>query len=127
MPNPSLNRTNNSVRHSGPIHSRWIAAAFSMLHIVSSAPAMAADSQATMNELKSGVPRPVGKLIERIATCNHWGGEEAYNEERKAQINKQMHDLRCSELKQDERLILKQYGSVPRVRQKIYDAKKTYF
>jgi len=97
-----------------------------VLCFIPTAPTIAAVNQDPLLVLKSGVPRPVGELIERIVNCNHWSGEEPYDEERKAQINQAVHDLRCSKLTQDERLMLKKYGKNARVRLKIKDAKETY-
>lgn len=79
-----------------------------------------------VQELQKGMPKPVAELISRIVECNHWAGEEGYDAERRAEINKAISQLRCANLEKDVNVILRQYGSDPAVRRSIRAAKDLY-
>ena len=38
----------------------------------------------------------VTRFVERAEMCEHWGGEEPYNEARRAEINRNLDELRCT-------------------------------
>ena len=44
----------------------------------------------------AALPQSVRELIERRAMCNHWGGEEPYDTQRRRQIEQAFADLRCA-------------------------------
>lgn len=75
-------------------------------------------------ELKKDQPRDVKELIDRLAYCSHWSGEEPYDVERKLEIFQAMTDLRCGELEKDEAAARKRYARQPRTIKSIQQAKK---
>ena len=72
-----------------------------LLGLVWSLPA-AADHQQTMDALTRGLPQDAVALVYRIVDCNHWGGEEPYDDARRAEIEKAMEALDCNGLARDE-------------------------
>ncbi len=60
--------------------------------------------------LKKGQPREVVALIDRLVGCNHWGGEEPYDTDRKEEIAKALKELRCDAVEKDEAIALKRYA-----------------
>ena len=68
-----------------------------------------ASADEALDHLKQGLPSPVAQFVERAANCNHWAGEEPYDAERAAEINKAISELRCSSLDADEARLLKRY------------------
>lgn len=47
-------------------------------------------------------PPDLRRVIERRLGCNHWGGEEPYDADRRAQIAAAVRSLRCDTLARDE-------------------------
>ncbi|WP_050469095.1 hypothetical protein [Herbaspirillum chlorophenolicum] len=76
-------------------------------------------------ELKKNQPRDVMKLIDRLAGCAHWSGEEPYDAERKREIASAMSDLRCDRLEKDEATARKRYSKQPRVLNVLQQAKES--
>jgi hypothetical protein len=64
---------------------------------------------------RDGTPADVVDFVERYGGCNHWGGEEAYNEERRKEIEDGAKRLRCDRLDADQRKLRKRYAHKPRV------------
>lgn len=77
--------------------------------------------------LTKGQPKDVVKMIDRYVGCNHWGGEEPYNEERRKEIDSAMSDLRCDTLTNDEKIILQRYSGNKRVLEALKSAKEMSF
>ena len=75
--------------------------------------------------LKAGQPGNVKKLIDRLAGCTHWSGEEPYDIERKREIAAAMKELRCDQLQKDEAAALKRYAKEPRVLKALQQAKES--
>jgi hypothetical protein len=75
--------------------------------------------------LRAGQPVDVKKLINRIAGCAHWSGEEPYDAERKTEISLAMKDLRCSRLENDEAAARKRYAKQPRILKLLQQAKES--
>jgi hypothetical protein len=75
--------------------------------------------------LKAGQPRDVKQLIDRLAGCAHWSGEEPYDAERRREITLAMKDLRCDRLQKDEAAALKRYAKRPRVLKVLQQAKES--
>lgn len=48
------------------------------------------------------LPADVREFIDRRANCNHWFGEEPYDQERRAEILAALNELRCMTLDIDE-------------------------
>jgi len=56
-------------------------------------------------------PKAVAKFIKRRATCNHFLGEEPYDDERAAELNKAVRELRCSRIERDERGLRRKFAA----------------
>ncbi len=69
------------------------------------------------------VPKDVLSLTTRIRDCNHWAGEEPYDQPRAAEIAKAMKQLRCDRLDSDEKKIREKYKSNKEVLEAIDQAK----
>jgi hypothetical protein len=52
--------------------------------------------------LRKDMPTDVSDFIRRAVVCNHWAGEEPYDEDRRAQINAAVQTLRCRALDADQ-------------------------
>jgi hypothetical protein len=74
-------------------------------------------------DLKKHQPNDVQALIERLAYCSHWSGEEPYDAERGREIFQAMKDLRCDELEKDEAAARKRYAGQPRTIKALEQAK----
>lgn len=75
--------------------------------------------------LKAGQPKHVKKLIDRLAGCAHWSGEEPYDAERKKEISLAMKDLQCDRLEKDEAAALKRDAKRPGVLKVLQQAKES--
>lgn len=74
--------------------------------------------QLSFERLKARVaagPRKVAAFIERRAGCNHFTGEEPYDAERRAFLEKTIRQLRCARIERDERALRRQYRRQPAV------------
>ena len=56
-------------------------------------------------------PKTVAKFIKRRANCNHFLGEEPYDSERAAELNKAVRELRCSRIDRDERRLRRKFAA----------------
>ena len=72
-------------------------------------------AQPELQALQRGQPREVARYLERAAGCNHWAGEEAYDANRKAEIDKAISDLRCTSLERDEKRLHHRYAGAPKI------------
>jgi len=73
---------------------------------------LAANAPAPDN-LKSRVskaPKQVVAFIERRADCNHFLGEEPYDKEREAELNRTIRELRCDRIDRDEQTLRRAYA-----------------
>ena len=81
--------------------------------------ALEASAAATFEEriaaLKKGQPKAIASLIDRIADCQHWSGEEPYDAERAKEMAAAMSRLRCDRLETDEAQVRKHYAREPKV------------
>ncbi len=62
-----------------------------------------------VKKITNGMPKDAVALIERIAECNHWSGEEPYDQERAEQIRKAVKKSRCGSLDSVEQTIEQKY------------------
>jgi hypothetical protein len=69
------------------------------------------DYQQTMDALTRGLPPDATALVYRIVDCNHWGGEEPYDDARRAEIAKAMDALECNALSRDEAVLRQRYAA----------------
>ena len=65
-------------------------------------PQAASDDPPPLAALRKGMPPDVSDFIRRAVVCNHWAGEEPYDEDRRAQINAAVQTLRCRALDADQ-------------------------
>lgn len=61
-------------------------------------------------DLAMTLPTEVFDLVGRWALCVHWGGEEPYDAERRAQIDQAVADLRCAGLTADTAALRAKYS-----------------
>jgi hypothetical protein len=87
--------------------------------------AQAEASDDPLASLKAEQPGDVKKLIDRLAGCTHWSGEEGYDAERKTEISLAMRDLRCDRLEKDEAAARNRYAKRPRVLKVLQQAKES--
>ena len=77
-----------------------------------------------VKEITNGQPEDVVAFIERIVECNHWSGEEPYDNERAEQIRKAVEKARCDSLDSDEQALERTYKGNKKVFEAIERAKK---
>jgi hypothetical protein len=70
--------------------------------------------QALRVRIESG-PLKVAKFIERRAGCNHFTGEEPYDPDRAAELDKAIRELRCARIDRDERALTRKYRDKPAI------------
>jgi Spy/CpxP family protein refolding chaperone len=73
----------------------------------------------------ANLPGPVKDFVERRQECDHWMGEEPYDQARRAQIEDAIADLRCQALDQDERKLRQRYAASPEALQALDDTDGT--
>ena len=56
-------------------------------------------------------PEAVRRYVERRAMCNHWGGEEPYDADRRREIARAVRVLRCTRIDRDEALLRRRYAA----------------
>ena len=85
-----------------------------------------ANEYGDMPEVKAitkGQPKDVVALIERIAECNHWGGEEPYDKARAQEIAKAAEKAGCGRIDSDADALKKKYKTSKKVAEAIEQAK----
>lgn len=75
--------------------------------------------------LRKDMPADVSDLIRRAVVCNHWAGEEPYDDDRRAQINAAVSSLRCRELDADQATLRKQYAGQNEILRRINQSRRT--
>ncbi len=75
--------------------------------------------------LRNGMPPDVSDFIRRAVVCNHWAGEEPYDDERRAQINRAVQTLRCREIDADQAALREQYQGNEDVLRRIHQSRRT--
>ena len=75
--------------------------------------------------LQEGMPPEVQDFIRRAVNCNHWAGEEPYNEERRAQMAAAVSSLRCRELDTDQKELRSRYAKDAAVLARIAQSRRT--
>lgn len=83
------------------------------------------DVPPAVKALRQGMPPDVSDFIRRAVVCNHWAGEEPYNDERRVQINAAVSGLRCRELDADQNLIRKRHAGNAEILKRIARARNT--
>jgi hypothetical protein len=64
---------------------------------------------------RKGTPADVVDLVERYGGCNHWGGEEGYDAERRKEIEAGVKALGCDRIEDDQRKLQKKYRGEPAI------------
>lgn len=82
-----------------------------------------ADYAEDVAAINKGMPKQVQQFNSRQIECNHWTGEEPYDNERAAEINAATTKLKCSDLEKDEKNLRKKYKAKPRLIESINKAK----
>jgi hypothetical protein len=76
-------------------------------------PAVAIDDGAARERLVAvlaAAPADVKAFVMRARGCGHWAGEEPYNKERAADINKALTELKCDQLDAAEVALRRKYA-----------------
>jgi hypothetical protein len=84
-----------------------------MWTVLLATPALAVDPSVGVERVSSVIaaaPPEVAALLQRTRGCAHWGGEEPYNKERAAQIEKALIELKCDRLEADEVALRRKYA-----------------
>ena len=82
---------------------------FAVLALAVNAAMAATPYEQQMTGLRS-LPAEVRAFIDRRASCNHWSGEDGYDEQRKAEIQSAVNKLRCIDLDKDEAALKRRYA-----------------
>jgi hypothetical protein len=72
--------------------------------------------------LADALPQDAARYIDRREGCNHWAGEEGYDGDRRAEINRNIAALKCTRLDRDEQRLLHRYRHHPAIRDRIHAA-----
>jgi hypothetical protein len=89
------------------------------------APQAASDDPPLLAALRKGMPPDVSDFIRRAVVCNHWAGEEPYDEERRAQINAAVQSLGCRALDADQAALLSRHARNAQVQARIKQSRVT--
>ena len=88
-------------------------------------PQAASDDPPPLAALRKGMPPDVSDFIRRAVVCNHWAGEEPYDDERRAQINAAVQGLRCRALDADQASLRAKYAGRAEVLKRLQRARTT--
>ena len=88
-------------------------------------PEPANDEAPGVRALQEGMPPEVRDFIRRAVICNHWAGEEPYDEDRRAQIAAAVASLRCRELDSDQNELRSRYAKDAAVLARIAQSRRT--
>lgn len=88
-------------------------------------PGGADEDPPALKALRQGMATDVSDFIRRAMICNHWAGEEPYDDDRRAQINAAISALRCRELDSDQKSLRSRYAGNKPVLNRISQARKT--
>jgi hypothetical protein len=66
-------------------------------------------------DLAMSLPTEVFDVVGRWAQCGHWGGEEPYDAERRAEIDQAVEELRCAALTADTAALKAKYADQPAI------------
>ena len=78
-----------------------------------------------LKALREGMPPDVSEFIRRAVICNHWAGEEPYDDDRREQINRAVKRMGCLELDADQKALRSRYASQGEVLKRISQSRKT--
>lgn len=75
--------------------------------------------QAKFNSYVKGLPKDAVSLLERVDSCDHFAGEEAYDELRKKEILEAVTKLKCHSIEEDRNALMKKYEKQTHIVDKI--------
>jgi hypothetical protein len=61
------------------------------------------------------LPAEISSFVDRRSGCEHWGGEEAYDDARGREIDAAMKKLDCVDIERDQARLRKRYAHSPAV------------
>ena len=73
----------------------------------------AADECRKGKELARKAPAQIVELVRRRSECDHWTGEEPYDRQRAAEIERAVRELRCATLERDEAAARQRHSGNP--------------
>jgi hypothetical protein len=85
-------------------------------------PACAEDYE-DLDKLVATLPKDAAAVVKRRLECDHWAGEEPYDNARAREIARAIRRNKCSSLATDEAATLKRYPNNPKVVKAVNDAK----
>lgn len=89
------------------------------------APLAANEDPPALAALRRGMPPDVSDFIGRAVGCNHWAGEEPYDEDRRAQIAAAVQSLGCRALDADHAALRSKYSGNVEVLRRLKRARTT--
>ena len=89
------------------------------------APPAATEDPPALAALRKGMPSDVSDFIRRAVGCNHWAGEEPYDEDRRAQIAAAVQSLGCRALDADQAALSRKYAGQAEVLRRLKRARTT--
>jgi hypothetical protein len=75
--------------------------------------------QAKFNAYVKGLPQDATAFLERVDGCDHFGGEEPYDEQRRKEILEAVTKLKCDSVDKDRDALLKKYKKQTQIVNKI--------
>ena len=81
--------------------------------------------QAKFNSYVKGLPTDVITLLKRVDGCDHFAGEEPYDEQRRIEILKALTKLKCARIDKDRDALLKKYKKQNQIVNKIENFQST--
>jgi hypothetical protein len=94
-----------------------------LLLISPGAPANEFGNMPEVKAITNGQPKDVVALIERIAECNHWGGEEPYDKARAQEIARAAEKAGCGRVDSEAEALKKKYKANKKISDAIERAK----
>jgi uncharacterized protein len=61
------------------------------------------------------LPKEITDFLARVEGCDHWAGEEGYDEERKKEIKKAIKRLKCKKLDKETKKLQQKYKNDPEI------------
>ena len=83
------------------------------------------DDPPALAALRRDMPADVSDFIRRAVICNHWAGEEPYDEDRRAQIAAAVGSLRCRALDADQAALRGKYAGNAEALRRIDQSRRT--
>jgi hypothetical protein len=74
---------------------------------------LSAPEEAALRVRTAMQPPAVQEFVQRRAWCNHWSGEEGYDDSRRAQIERALGELRCGTVRGEELFLARHFAARP--------------